>query len=134
QLFAEREATVWSVADGFGSVHLAVPAGRRVAGVGILRTRVTSLEKAASAFSGYVAATINLARASGLVTHSTWIRVPDPGAEATREIISIDRWMDGDAMNAYYDGRHGFDLLGPVFAGAPDTTVWTATGGDWTEW
>src|SRR5690349_12595893 len=96
-LFADREATVWSVADGFGNIHLATPAGGRVTGVGILRTRVTSLEKAAVAFSAYAGSTINLARASGLVSHSTWIRVPDPGAELTPEVISIDTWLDVDA-------------------------------------
>ena len=28
----------------------------------------------------------------------------------------------------------GFDTLGPVFAGEPDTSVWQSASGDWTEW
>lgn len=134
QLFATRDNPVWSPADGFGNVFLPTPAGRRTTGVGILRTPVTSVEKAAGAFHAYAAATLNLARASGLVTHSTWLRVPDPGKPAPAEVISVDTWLDVDAMNAYYEGSHGFELLGPVFAGQPDTTVWAAAPGEWAEW
>ena len=28
----------------------------------------------------------------------------------------------------------GFDHLGPVFAGAPDTSVWRSAPGEWVEW
>jgi hypothetical protein len=134
QLFATRDNPVWSLADGFGNVFLPTPGGRRATGVGMLRTQVTSMEKAAAAFSTYAAATLNLARASGLVTRSTWVRVPEPGHAAPAELINMDTWLDVDAMNAYYDGRHGFELVVPVFAGQQDTTVWAAAPGQWSEW
>jgi len=134
RLFSRRDPTVWSVAEGFGSVHLPVPSGRRVTGVGLLRTQVISVDKAAGAFTAYTAATLNLARMHGLATHSTWLRVPDPGAPATAEVISVDTWLDADAMDAYYEGGHGFEELGAVFVGTPDTSVWRSAPGEWTEW
>jgi len=58
------------------------------------------------------------------VSHSVWSRVPDPGGQPVPEVIGVDLWMDAERMNAYYDLGLGFDALGPVFAGAPDTSVW----------
>jgi hypothetical protein len=37
-------------------------------------------------------------------------------------------------MNAYYQLDLGFEHLGPVFAGQPQTSVWRAAGEHWTEW
>ncbi len=48
--------------------------------------------------------------------------------------IGVDLWMDAEKMNGYYDLGLGFDALGPVFAGQPDTSVWRSAPGDWTEW
>jgi hypothetical protein len=48
--------------------------------------------------------------------------------------VSIDLWTDPDAMNRYYGLSVGFDQLGPVFAGPPQTSVWTAAPGQWVEW
>ncbi|HEX6477122.1 MAG TPA: hypothetical protein VF005_07580 [Acidimicrobiales bacterium] len=134
QLFSSREGVVWAGAPNFGDVHLAVPSGRPAAGVGILRTEVTSMEKAAVAFRAYAASTINEARTHGIVSHSVWTRVPDPGHEPAPEVIAIDVWMDGDEMGRYYDLGVGFEHLGPVFAGRPDTSTWLSAAGDWTEW
>ena len=50
------------------------------------------------------------------------------------EVIGVDLWMDAEKMNGYYDLGLGFDTLGPVFAGAPDTSVWQSASGGWTEW
>jgi hypothetical protein len=134
QLFADREAVVWAPAEGFGNVHLPAPSGRTAGVVGLLRTTVTSLEKAASAFTAYSAATINRARSQGLVAHSTWTRVPAPGEQPTPEVISVDVWMDGAAMDRYYELSLGFEHLAPVFAGQPETSSWQSAPGQWAEW
>jgi hypothetical protein len=134
KLFTSRDAVLWAPAHEFGEVTLTMPAGRAAVGVGVLRTTVTSLEKAASAFSAYLAATVNQARRHGLVAHRVFTRVPNPGEEPTLEIIGVDLWMDAAQMDRYYELGAGFDLLGPVQAGPPDTTIWDAAPGDWVEW
>ena len=71
---------------------------------------------------------------TGMVSHTTWLRLPNPGEPATNEIIGVDTWMDADRMNEYYDLSLGFDHFGPVFAGAPETSVWRTAPGEWVEW
>jgi hypothetical protein len=134
QLFATRDTPLWATASGFGSFHLTVPSGRQVTGVGLLRATVTSVEKAADAFTAYAAATINRSRRHGIVSHSVWTRVPAPGEQPALEVLGVDMWMDADQMTGYYDLGLGFDHLGPVFAGPPDTSVWRSAPGNWTEW
>lgn len=134
QLFSTRDGIVWSRLEGFGAFHLALPAGRSVGGVGLLQARVTSVDQAAGAFTGYATTTINTARTYGMVSHSLWVRVPNPGEAPTPEVLGVDLWMDADRMNEYYELSLGFDHFGPVFAGAPDTSVWLSAPGDWVEW
>jgi len=134
KLFAGRDASVWSATDGFGSFPLAVPAGRAVTGVGILRATVTSIDAAAGAFRSYASTTINQARARGIVSHTNWVPVPNPGEQQVSEVIGIDLWLDADEMGAYYALGLGFDHLAPVFAGPPDTSTWKSAPGDWAEW
>lgn len=134
QLFSSRDGIVWARSEGFGDFHLNIPAGRSIGGIGVLRTAVTSIEKAAGGFSAYAAATINQARAHGIVSHSTWTRVPNPGEQPSDEVIGIDAWMYPDEMNRYYELGVGFEHLGPVFAGAPDTSTWQSAPGEWAEW
>jgi hypothetical protein len=134
KLFTTRDAAVWAPAPEFGEVALTMPAGRAAVGVGLLRATVTSLEKAASAFGGYLAATVNQARRHGLVAHRVLTRVPNPGEEPTAEIIGVDLWMDVAEMDRYYELGLGFDLLAPVQAGQPDSSTWESAPGNWTEW
>jgi hypothetical protein len=134
ELFSEVEQVVWAPTEGFGDFHLAVPSGRSIGGLGLLRTAVSSLDKAAAAFGAYSAATINKARGSGIVSHSVWTPVPAPGAEPANEILAVDVWLDADDMNRYYDLGIGFEHLGPVFAGKPDTSTWRSAPGGWVEW
>ena len=54
--------------------------------------------------------------------------------QGVKPIIGVDVWMDADDMNRYYELGLGFDLLGPVFAGQPDTSTWQASPGGWVEW
>jgi hypothetical protein len=68
------------------------------------------------------------------VSHATWVRVPDPGAEPVAEVIGIDQWLDPEAMARFYALRLGFDHVAPVFAGEPQTSSWRAAPGDWAEW
>jgi hypothetical protein len=134
QLFSSRDGIVWARLEGFGAFHLSLPSGRSIGAVGALQVSLTSIEQAAGAFTAYAASTINIARSYGMVSHSTWLRVPNPGETPTQEVIGVDFWMDPDRMNEYYDLRLGFDHFGPVFAGAPDTSVWRSAPGDWVEW
>ena len=134
ELFSSREGIVWSRLDGFGGFSLPVPTGRSTGAVGLLQVAVTSIEQAASAFTAYASATINTARSYGMVSHSNWLRVPNPGEAPTLEVIGVDFWMDADRMNEYYDLSLGFEHFGAAFAGAPDTSVWRSAPGDWVEW
>jgi hypothetical protein len=134
QLFAEREGVLWGPTTGFGDFHLATPSGTFVAGVGLLRVGVASLEAAAPAFNAYAAATINTARRHGQVAHTTWSRLPNVGETNTPEVIGVDLWNDLEQMDAYYDLGLGFEHLGPAFAGQPQTSVWRTADGQWTEW
>jgi hypothetical protein len=133
-LFTSRESPLWAPAGDFGSYHLPTPSGRAPAGIGLLQAQVTSLDKAASAFRAYASATINRARRQGLVSHSLWTRVPDPGTPAEPEIIGVDVWLDADEMSDYYDLMIGFEHLGPAFAGKPDSSIWRTPPGEWIEW
>ena len=134
QLFSNRDGIVWSRLEGFGAFQLSLPSGRSIGAVGLIQVPVTSVEQAAEAFSAYAATTINTARSYGIVRHSTWLRVPNPGEAPTKELIGVDFWMDADRMNEYYDLSLGFEHFGPVFAGPPDTSVWRAAPGEWVEW
>jgi hypothetical protein len=134
QLFTSRDGVVWSQLEGFGAFHLLVPSGRSIGAVGLIRVTVTSLEDAAAAFTAYAATTVNTSRSYGIVSHSTWARVANPGEPASNEIIGLDLWMDADRMNEYYALSLGFEHFGAVFAGAPDTSVWRSAPGEWVEW
>jgi hypothetical protein len=133
-IFSHRENPMWAQAEGFGSYHLAVPSGRSPGGVGLLRVPVSSMEKAASAFRSYASSTINRARRHGMVSHTVWTLLPNPGAPKVLEVIGVDMWLDADEMANYYDLSLGFEHLGSAFAGEPDTSIWRATPGDWVEW
>jgi hypothetical protein len=134
QLFADRDGVVWAEAEGFGSWSLPVSFDRAPAGVGLLRVAVNSIEGAAGGFSAYSAATINTARSHGLVSHSTWTRVPGPGESPVAEVIGVDVWSDAERMGAYYALGIGFEHLGPHFAGQPSSSTWRAAPGNWVEW
>src|SRR6476469_9177764 len=116
QLFASRDGVVWAPGQGFGSWSLPVPFDRARSGVGLLRVGVNSIEGAASGFSAYSAATVNTARSHGLVSHSTWTRVPGPGEDPVAEVIGVDIWSASEKMDAYYTLGIGFEHLGPHFA------------------
>jgi hypothetical protein len=131
-LFSTMDNPVWAAAADFGSFHLAIPSGKTPAGVGLLRAKVSSVDKAAAAFRDYAAATINPSRRHGAVSHSLWIKAVDQGA--TPEIVGLDMWLDADAMAEYYKLSLGFEILGPVFAAPPDETIWRAAPGEWIEW
>ncbi len=133
-LFAERQPDVWAPTEGFGTFHLQVPSGSAVHGVGILRATLSSPDKAADAFSAYAAATMNVARTYGLASHSTWLRVPDPGAADPAEVLGVDTWTDVGEMNRFYDLGLGYEHLGPVLGDRTETSIWRSAPGAWVEW
>ena len=106
KLFSDRDGVVWAPAQGFGSWSLPVPFGRAPAGVGLLRVSVSSIEGAAAGFSAYSAATVNEARKHGLVSHSTWTRVPGPGESPVAEVIGVDMWSDAGEDERLLRARH----------------------------
>jgi len=108
--------------------------GSSAVAVGLLRAGVTSLEAAAKAFDAYASRTINTARRYGLLSHTVWSRIPNPGESIDPEVLGVDVWSDVAQMNAYYELQLEFEQLGPVFTGAPQTSVWQQAAGDWTEW
>lgn len=134
QLFSSRDGVVWARATGFGEFHLTVPSGPAPQGVGLIRARVTSIEDAARAFQAYSAATINVSRLHGLVSHSQYTRVPNPGEDAPLEVFGVDIWLDADRMSRYYDLGLGFEHFSSAFAGPPETSIWQSAPGEWAEW
>ena len=133
-LFSERDATVWAPTTAYGDFHLLAPSETAVSAVGVMRVNVTSFDAAAAAFDRYAAATMNEARLNGIVSHTTWTRVPNPGEPQTTEVVGLDFWLDAKDMAAYYDRGLSFDVLGPVFAGPPATSIWNVAPGEWSEW
>jgi hypothetical protein len=63
-----------------------------------------------------------------------WVKAAEPGVPAEAEVIGLDVWLDAAEMSDYYERSLGFEHLGPVFDGAPDSTLWRAAPGGWTEW
>ena len=122
------------VSDELGGELLFIDFWNSLAGLGVLQVQVTALDRAAEAFTAYTAATINRSRGHGIVSHSAWTRVPNPGEEPANEIVSIDLWSDPGEMSRYYDLSIGFEHLGPVFAGEPRTSTWMSAPGEWVEW
>ena len=94
QLFSSRDGIVWSRLDGFGGFVLPVPAGRTTGAVGLIQVSVTSVDDAAKAFTAYAGTTINTARSYGMVSHTTWLRLPNPG-EPRDERDHRGRHVDG---------------------------------------
>jgi hypothetical protein len=133
-LFTQFEGILWGPTTEFGNFHLLPPAGATVAGVGMLRATVSSLEAAAPAFNAYGAATINTARRYGQLAHSTWSRLPNPGETIAPEVLGVDLWSNLEQMAAFYELGLGFDKLGPGLADQPRTSVWRAAEGEWAEW
>ncbi len=121
QLFASRDGVVWARATGFGAFHLTVPSGPAPQGVGLIRAHVTSLEDAAKAFRAYSAATINVSRLHGIVSHSQYTRVPESGrgraARGLRRRCLARRRQDEQLLRARARLR---ELLGGLRRSARD--------------
>jgi hypothetical protein len=132
-LFADREAVLWMPAADFGSYVLPVPSGRSVGAIGLMRAPVGSYDAAAPAFAADSGEKINASRQLGLIAHQLWVPVPMPGSTPANEVLGVDFWLDEKQMNEWYASAT-YENLGPVFTGAPATSVWTPAGNDWIEW
>ncbi len=75
-----------------------------------------------------------MSRLHGLVSHSQYTRVPNPGEDAPLEVFGVDIWLDADRMSRYYDLGLGFEHFSSAFAGAPETSIWQSAPGEWAEW
>jgi hypothetical protein len=132
-LWADRDATFWMPAAGFGSYRLPVPSGATVGAIGLMRAPVSSLKAAESAFRADAASKINAERQVGLIAHELWVPVPMPGSEPVAEVLGVDTWIDAAAMDTWY-AQAEYPQLAPVFTGAPVTSAWKPAGTDWIEW
>jgi hypothetical protein len=133
KLFAERAATLWKAAEGFGNYTLPAPTGRSVHGVGMLRANITSVDAARPVFHADAGLHIKPGRLDAQVGHQVWLPVPMPGAEPVLEVLALDFWLDADQMTRHYDDGYT-STLGPAFTGAPQTSIWKSAGSDWIEW
>jgi hypothetical protein len=132
-LWADRDATFWMPAAGFGSYRLPVASGATPGALGLMRAPVSSLKDAEKAFHADAASKINASRQLGLVAHELWVPVPMPGADAAVEVLGVDTWLDVAGMDTWYEGAE-YPHLTPVFTGAPVTSAWKPAGSDWVEW
>jgi len=132
-LWADRDATFWMAATGFGSYRLPVPSTATPGAVGLMRAPVSSLEAAGAAFRADAASKVNAARQLGLIGHELWVPVAAPGSDPVLEVLGVDTWLTVDGMNEWY-AQAEYPELAPVFTGAPVTSAWKPAGSDWVEW
>lgn len=133
KLFAERSATLWTAAQGFGNYMLPAPAGRSVSGVGMLRASIASVDAARPVFHADAGLHIASGRLDGQVGHQVWLPLPMPGTEPVLEVLALDFWLDADKMARHYEEGY-VSTLGPAFTAAPETSIWKSAGSDWIEW
>ncbi|MEP7291309.1 MAG: hypothetical protein ABI835_05975 [Chloroflexota bacterium] len=134
QLFTEREALVWTPAEGFYSYHLAAPYSSSDRILVMVRGTVGTREEALAFHNQIVAGGINAARIAGDISHDVYFQLVPPGEPESLEFLAIDVWTNAEGMQAYY-GNPDFQAgVMQLFTAAPDISIWNPTPGDWIEW
>jgi quinol monooxygenase YgiN len=134
QLFSEREATVWTPAEGYYTYHLATPYGVNDRIVVMVRSTVSSREDAMAVHNQIVANGINAAHMAGDISHEVYFKLTAPGEPESLEFLAVDVWTNAEGMMAYY-GDPGFQsATQELFATPPDLSIWNQTTGEWVEW
>jgi hypothetical protein len=131
-LFADRDAVVWTPANGAYGFELSPPMHLRGRHLGMARGLISDPKHAVDVFRATLEPTISDARRLGQLSHQLFIRMPTPDQPAAAEAIALDLWADPSGMGEYYASLSGFEA---AFSSEPQTSVWEqATGGTWTEW
>jgi quinol monooxygenase YgiN len=134
QLFTEREATVWTHAEGFYAYHLSTPYGQNDRFVAMLRGTVPSREEAMALHNQIVASNMNAAHLAGDLSHEVFFMLTPPGTPESLEFLAVDVWNNVEGMNAYYQNPAFASGVQQLFTTAPTISVWTQTTGEWVEW
>jgi hypothetical protein len=132
RLFKSRDPNVWMPARGSFAYHLPVPAGKEARYIGIIRAPVKSPEDAIGAFREVQMNTLREARQSGKVSHQIFFKLGPPGAPT--ELLGLDTWHNAEGMLAHYGNMEHMAALTPIFAGAPQASIWEQAPGAWSEW
>jgi hypothetical protein len=134
KLFGARDAAVWMAAQGSFSYALPAPHTKSERYVGMIRASVKSPEASIAIFAGVDAKVQRDARRRGLLSHELFVKLNAPGDSSPVELLGIDLWSDFDGMSEQYSDQTHMSVLGPAFAGPPQTSVWEAAPGNWSEW
>jgi quinol monooxygenase YgiN len=73
------------------------------------------------------AATKEMARGAGDVSHQTFLNPNDP-----RDFLGIDVWKSSEAFQKFSSDPKIQQFFGQMFEGRPDVTVWEDSG--WNKW
>ncbi len=134
QIFSQRDASVWTPAEGFYSYHLAVPYGRNDRLVAMVRGTVGSRADAMALHNMIVGSQVNAARMAGDLSHDVYFKLTAPGEPESLEFLAVDVWTDAAGMGKYY-GNPDFQAgVQKLFTAPPTISIWTQTAGDWVEW
>ena len=94
----------------------------------IIRGRLRDEPAAAQQLHDQVtAATKDLAKAAGDLTHRTFRDTADP-----RSFLGIDEWASAEAVQAFSSDPRIQDFFNRLFQSPPEVTIWESTG--WNEW
>ncbi len=130
----EPQRDLWGKAADFASYNLPIPAGREPCCVGLVRGVAKSREAALAGFNQMADDTINAARMDGIISHEIYMALPQPGQDASLEILGVDVWMDAEGMGRFYSNPDHMAPLQSVFAAPPATSAWTRPAGEWIVW
>ena len=130
-LFSKRDGTIWMPARGSFAFDLPAPAQKNDRYLGVVRGPVKSPEEAIAVFNAVLGPKLGDARRRGQISHALYVKIPMPGDSSGAEIIGVDLWCDAAGMQEHYGDLKGYDK---AFTGAPQTSVWQAAPGNWSEW
>jgi hypothetical protein len=133
RLFKEKDATVWTPVPGVFGYTIPTPTAKTGRYVGIVRGKVKSRD-AAREICNRLAGSINRARMKGILQHGMYYRLTMPNEPESLELLGLDLWNDAEGMTSYYQDGEDMKLFGDLFASAPETSVWKAAPGAWSEW
>jgi hypothetical protein len=131
RLFTSRDPSVWMAARGSFSFHVPATAAAPARFVGLLRARVSDVEKAIADFARVVPKNLRNARRRGQLSHELYVRMGAPSEPV--EILGLDQWTTLEGLLEHYGDRTGMEGIGAAFAGPPDPSVWEQMTG-FNEW
>ena len=132
-LFSQRDAVIWSSAEGFHNYHFQAPYGKNDRILALVRGAVPSRAEAQAIHNDFMEKNVSKARAAGTLSHEAYFAFTPPGKAESLELLALDVWMDASGMAAYYqdaEEQGGFQRL---FAEAPSVSTWISPAGEWAE-